>query len=379
MIVSLPIRMDDGSVSTFKGFRVIHSNYRGPGKGGIRYAPDVNLDEVSALATLMTLKTACVNIPLGGAKGGIAVDVTTLSKPELERLTRRYTMAIVDVIGPEKDIPAPDMNTNAQVMAWLMDAYSMYNRKTTPAVVTGKPIAIGGIVGRPEATGKGIGFIIEEYYKNRKIDIKTLTFGIQGFGNVGSVTASEIYKLGGKVVAIVDLYGGVYNSNGIDIPALRKHVSEKGTIAGFQGSEKTITNADLFAMDVDCLIPAAAGNQITSENADVVKAKVIFEAGNGPIDAAADEILEKKGIIIIPDILVNAGGVIVSYFEWVQNTQNFIWDLDKVNKELKRLMLNAFNDIEKLKMDQNISYRMAAYQIALQRIVDALDARGHFP
>ncbi len=379
LIVSLPVRMDDGTVKIFKGYRVLHSSVRGPGKGGIRYAPDVNLDEVSALAILMSLKTACVNIPLGGAKGGIAVDVRNLSKGELERLTRRYTAAIIDVIGPEKDIPAPDMNTNAQIMAWLMDTYSMHSGKTTPAVVTGKPISIGGIVGRQDATGNGLAFIFEEFYRLQNKDVKTLTVAIQGFGNVGSAAAAYIYKTGAKIIAISDINGGIYNSKGFDIDALKKYVSEKGTVVGFPDAEKSITNQELLWLDVDCLIPAAAGNQISKENVENVKAKVIFEGANGPIDAQADEILEKKGIIVIPDILANAGGVIVSYFEWVQDLSNLRWDLDRVNQELKRIILHAFHDIRELKEKKNISYRMAAYQISLQRLVDAVDLRGYFP
>ena len=379
LIVSLPVKMDDGNVKIFKGYRVLHSSVRGPGKGGIRYAPDVNLDEVSALAILMSLKTACVNIPLGGAKGGIEVDVRNLSKGELEKLTRRYTAAIVDVIGPEKDIPAPDMNTNAQVMAWLMDTFSMHSGKTTPAVVTGKPLSIGGIVGRQDATGSGLAFIFEEYYNLQNTKIQDLRVAIQGFGNVGAAAASCIYNMGAKIIAVSDINGGIYNSNGLNINELKKWVSEKGTVVEFPGSQKEITNSELLSFDVDCLIPAAAGNQITKENVENVRAKVIFEGANGPIDAEADEILEKKGIIVIPDILANAGGVIVSYFEWVQDLSNLRWDLERVNQELKRIILHAFRDIKELKEKKQISYRMAAYQISLQRLVDAVDSRGYFP
>ena len=338
--VSVPVRMDDGSVKVFKGYRVQHSTVRGPAKGGIRYHQNVNLDEVKALSAWMTFKCAVADIPYGGGKGGVVVDPTTLSDGEKQRLTRRFTSMISPIIGPDKDIPAPDVGTNAEVMGWIMDTYSMLNGHSTPAVVTGKPIALGGSEGRNEATGRGI--MLNTLYICQKlgIDIKAATVTIQGMGNVGSVTAKLLNKEGAKIVAVSDVSGGIYNEHGLNIPAIIEYLSVKGNLlSGYnEDGMKRISNEELLTLDTTILIPAALENQINKDNADKIKAKVIVEGANGPTTIEADEILDKKGVVLVPDILANSGGVIVSYFEWVQNLQSFEWTEEEVNSKLARKM-----------------------------------------
>lgn len=379
--VSFPVRMDDGSVKMFEGFRVQHSSSRGPCKGGIRFHQDVNDDEVRALSAWMTFKCAVVGIPYGGAKGGVKVDPNTLSIHELERLTRRYTAMIAPLIGPDQDIPAPDVNTNGQIMGWIMDTYSMLKGHAVPGVVTGKPLDIGGSLGRPEATGRGVMISMREILKKRNIDVKTIRVAVQGMGNVGSVAAKLITELGGTVVAVSDVSCGIYKGDGLNIEEVTNYLSVKGNyLKDYSGDGVSmISNSELLELDVDVLIPAALENQITKENAERVKASIIVEGANGPTTVEADEILEKKDITVVPDILANAGGVVVSYFEWVQNLQSFGWDEDAVNNALNGVICKAFEEVYALHQEKHVSLRTSAYAAALKKLVAAKKTRGIFP
>jgi glutamate dehydrogenase (NAD(P)+) len=375
IILHIPVAMDNGHLEVFTGFRVQHSIARGPAKGGIRYAPDVTLDEVRALASWMTWKCAVVNIPFGGAKGGVICDPHKMSMGELERMTRRYTAELVDFIGPEKDVPAPDVNTNEQIMAWMMDTYSMHMRQTVTAVVTGKPLNIGGSRGRREATGRGIMIVCEEAIRKLGLTRETTRVIIQGFGNVGSNAARLMAEAGYKIVGIAEWDGGLYNSNGIDIEALWEHRQRNGSIHGFPGAEKAET-PDLLTTDCEILIPAATENQITSRNADRVKCKILAEGANGPTTATADEILAEKGVFVIPDILCNAGGVTTSYFEWVQDRQGYFWKESVVNEQLEHIMKTAFEDVVRYAETHGVNNRIAAYMLAIDRVGYTIRQRG---
>jgi len=375
-IVSIPIQMDDGTIKVFEGYRVIHNDVMGPGKGGIRYAPDVNLDEVKALAAWMTWKCAVVNVPFGGAKGGIICDPTTLTRTELEKVTRRYTANMVNVFGPDSDIPAPDMGTNEQTMAWIMDTYSMHKQQTTPGVVTGKPLLIGGSLGRKEATGRGVMVVTLAAMEKLNMDPTRSTVAVQGFGNVGSISAKLLYDQGCKVVAISDVTGAYHNENGIDVyKAMDFAAKNKGRLEGFKNVEK-ITNEELLTLKVDVLVPAAKEDQINAKVARRVKAKIISEGANGPTTADADPILNDKGILVIPDILANAGGVTVSYFEWVQDRQGYFWSLERVNRRLDRVMRSAFNNVYETAQKHNESLRIGAYTLAIDKVATTLKLRG---
>ncbi len=376
--VYIPVRMDSGRIEVFEGFRVQHNFARGPAKGGIRYAPDVHIDEVRALAAWMTWKCAVVNVPFGGGKGGVICDPAQMSIGELERLTRRYAAELIDFIGPERDVPAPDMNTNEQTMAWIMDTYSMHARHTVNAVVTGKPVELGGSRGRREATGRGLLFVINEAIKKFKLSPPGTRVVVQGSGNVGGIGARLLYEAGYKVVAISDIYGGIYNPEGIDIPAALAHLHATRSLQEFPGVEQ-VSNAELLELDCDVLAPCATENQITSENADRVKCKILAEGANGPTTAAADEILHRKGVFVIPDILANAGGVTVSYFEWVQALQAFSWTESEVNSRLRHIMQKAFNDVRDAAEKYGVNMRTAALITAVQRVADATTIRGIYP
>jgi glutamate dehydrogenase (NAD(P)+) len=375
IIVTLPILMDNGKFKVFTGYRVQHSIVRGPAKGGIRYHPNVNLDEVSALAAWMTWKCAVVNIPFGGAKGGIACDPTKMSSNELERLTRRYTADLMDFIGPEKDVPAPDVNTDSQVMAWIMDTYSMHARHTVTSVVTGKPVELGGSLGRREATGRGIVLTIREACKHKKIDLKGARCVIQGFGNVGSMTAEFLHEAGAKVIAVCDVYGGLSNPNGLNIPALLEHARKNKKVVGFPGGEP-ITCENILHMECDVLVPAALENVITAQNAHEIKAAIVAEGANGPTTADADKILDSRGIFLIPDILCNSGGVTVSYFEWVQDRMGLFWSEDEVNQRLEAIMVKAFGDVLQTSLANKTNMRIAAFMLAIKRVLDVSLIRG---
>ena len=381
LIVSVPVVMDDGHTEIFQGYRVQHSSSRGPCKGGIRFHPDADLNEVKALAAWMTWKCAVVNIPYGGAKGGIRVDPTKLSKGELARMTKRYTAQILPIIGPEKDIPAPDVNTDGQVMAWLMDAYSMFKGYPVPAVVTGKPLEVGGSLGRVEATGRGVMLTLMSYLAKAGKDPKGMTIAVQGFGNVGSVGAKLMREKGCKIVAVNDFGGTFYNPNGIDIEKARDYALSHGkTIKGYQEDGlKEISLKEFWALDVDILFPAALENQINESNANDIKAKIIIEGANGPTSVEADKLLAGKGVTIIPDILANAGGVVVSYFEWVQNLDSFMWEESYINEKLAAIMAKAFEEVWSVSQEKKVPLRMAAYMVALQRVVAAKKLRGVFP
>jgi glutamate dehydrogenase (NAD(P)+) len=373
--VYIPVKMDSGRIEIFEGYRVQHNVARGPAKGGIRYSPDVTIDEVRALAAWMTWKCAVVNVPFGGAKGGVICDPHQMSLGELERMTRRYTAEILDFIGPEKDVPAPDMNTNEQTMAWIMDTYSMHARHTVTAVVTGKPIDLGGSSGRREATGRGILFVVNEAIKRFKMIPQTTKVAVQGSGNVGGIGARLLYEAGYKVVAVSDVHGGIYNPNGIDIPAALDHLEATRSFEGFAGVE-FVTNSQLLELDCDVLVPAATENQITSHNAERIKCKVLAEGANGPTTAAADEILHRKGIFVIPDILANAGGVTVSYFEWVQDRMGYFWGEDVVNQRLQDKMVASFNDLCRYADSRSVDTRTAAYMLAIDRVAYDTRMRG---
>jgi glutamate dehydrogenase (NAD(P)+) len=373
--VAIPVQMDDGRLEVFTGYRVQHSIARGPGKGGIRFAPDVTLNEVRALASWMTWKCAVVNIPLGGAKGGVICDPKILSQIELERITRRYTAELFDFLGPDKDVPAPDMNTNEQTMAWIMDTFSMHSRHTVTAVVTGKPLNLGGSRGRPEATGRGCMIVTREALKRLGKAPSDTSVVIQGFGNVGGMSARLMSRAGFKIVAIVEWDGTVYNPNGLDIERLFEHRRETGSILDFPEGENMDREEALF-IDCDVLLPAAKENVITSQNAERIRARILCEGANGPTTAAADAILRAKKIFVIPDILANAGGVTVSYFEWVQDRQGFFWNEDLVNTRLEEIMVNSFNDVVAYAQKHGVHNRTAAYMVALDRVAFAIKLRG---
>ena len=380
LIVTIPIMMDDGTLQIFEGYRVHHSTVRGPGKGGIRYSMDVNLDEVKALAMWMTWKTSLLNLPLGGAKGGVRVDPKKLSMKELERLTRRYTAEIINVIGPDIDIPAPDINTNAQVMAWIMDVYSMQKGRSVPGVVTGKPIEIGGSVGREPATGMGMFFVLQAFCEKLGLDLKLQTIVVQGFGNVGGTFAELLYKEGCKVIAVSDMSTGIYYEGGLEIEKLLEWVKQGNYLKDYENDNyKLITNRELLTTKCDVLAPSAIENQITQANVNEIDCKIIVEGANGPTTPEADKILFKKGIRVLPDILANAGGVCVSYFEYIQDINSYFWKLDRINAELKRIIIEAFEETYKISEERHISLRTAAYIIAVSRIAKAIELRGIFP
>jgi glutamate dehydrogenase (NAD(P)+) len=378
LTVHFPVKMDDGSVQVFTGYRVQHNLGRGPAKGGIRYHPDVDLDAVKALAMWMTWKCAVVGIPYGGGKGGVVVDPKRLSKRELEGLTRRFTTEISVLIGPEKDIPAPDVNTNAQTMAWIMDTFSMHVGYTVPGVVTGKPISLGGSEGRTEATARGTVVCVAEAARHLGMDLKGATVAIQGFGNVGSIAAMLIADRGAKVIGISDVLGGVYRQDGLDVHALMGWRAEHGTVRGYPGAAP-ITNAELLALECDVLIPAALENQITARNAADVKARILAEAANGPTTPDADVILEKSGIFLVPDILCNAGGVTVSYFEWVQDLNRDQWREALVNEKLTEIMVRSFGEVLEMSQREAAPMRLAAYLLAVDRVASATALRGLYP
>lgn len=374
LTVQIPIKMDNGDLKIFTGYRIQHNGSRGPCKGGIRFHPSVDIDEVRALAALMTWKTAVVNIPFGGAKGGVTCDPKKLSLNELEKVSKGYMEKIDLVIGPYRDIPAPDMNTNAQVMAWMMHEYGKKHGHTL-AIVTGKPVALGGSLGREEATGRGCVYIVKEACKDYGIDLHNSVSVVQGFGNVGSNAAKFMVEEGSKVIAVSDIQGGIYNSKGLDINALIKYRDANSTIIGFPDSEK-ISNEELLELPCDILIPAALEGVIYSENADKIKAKIIVEGANAPTTIKADAILEAKGIPVIPDVIANAGGVIVSYFEWVQNLQQFTWDLDEINFKLKKKITKGYKDIYNVAKENNLSFRTAAFVLGIQRVIETVKLRG---
>lgn len=379
--VSVPVRMDNGDVKVFHGYRVQHSTVRGPAKGGLRFHPAVNPDEVKALAAWMTFKCAVANIPYGGGKGGIQVDPATLSHAELERLTRRFTTLISPIIGPEVDIPAPDVNTNAEIMGWFMDSYSMTHGHLVPAVVTGKPLLLGGSLGRPEATGRGVMFNTKHICKKLGIEIKGCPVVVQGMGNVGSVSAKLLHEEGFKIIAVSDVSGGIYNKNGLNIPAIMDYLSTKGNLlSGYNESGMTrVSNSELLELETTILVPAALENQINEDNADKIKAKVIVEGANGPTTVGADKILDKKGITLVPDILANSGGVVVSYFEWVQNLGHYYWSEEEVNLKLARIEEEAFENVYNIAKEKKVSLRTGAYLIAVKRVVEATKLRGIWP
>jgi glutamate dehydrogenase (NAD(P)+) len=375
MTVNIPVPLDDGRLEVFTGYRVQHSIARGPAKGGIRYAPDVTLDEVRALASWMTWKCAVTNVPFGGGKGGIICDPTLLSPGELERMTRRYTAQLYEFIGPEIDVPAPDVNTNEQTMAWIMDTYSMRSGHTQTAVVTGKPIDLGGSRGRSEATGRGCMVVTEQALKRFGVDRSDARVVIQGFGNVGGMAAKLMERAGFKVIAIVEYDGAVYNAKGLDIRALAGHRQKTGSVVDFDGGEN-MNRDEAFFLETDVLIPAAHENVITSQNAHRVRAKILCEGANGPTTHLADPILREKGVFVIPDILANAGGVTVSYFEWVQDRQGYFWNEQLVNDRLEEIMINSFNDVVAYAEKHTVDNRTAAYMLALDRVAIAIKLRG---
>ncbi|MGH9481473.1 MAG: Glu/Leu/Phe/Val family dehydrogenase [Terriglobales bacterium] len=373
--VHIPVQMDDGRIEVFTGYRVQHSEARGPAKGGIRYAGDVSLDEVRALASWMTWKCAVVNIPFGGAKGGIIVDPHVLSQSELERLTRRYTAELVEFIGPERDVPAPDVNTNEQVMAWIMDTYSMHKRQTVTAVVTGKPLPLGGSEGRRQATGRGCKIVCDRAIERVKLDKRKTRVIVQGFGNVGSNAAELLAADGYPVIGIDEYDGGVFNPKGLDIEALIAYRAKNQTIQGFPGST-ALPPRELLTQPCDILVPAATENQITSRNAAQIQARIVCEGANGPTTAAADEILQQKGVFVIPDILANAGGVTVSYFEWVQDRQGYFWKEAQVNQQLQEIMDASFHAVVAYADKHQVNNRIAAYMLAIDRVATAIKLRG---
>ncbi|MCL4704671.1 Glu/Leu/Phe/Val dehydrogenase [bacterium] len=376
IIVSVPIQMDDGKIEVFEGYRVIHNEVRGPSKGGIRYTPDLNLSEVKALAAWMTWKCAVANIPFGGAKGGVKCDPKNLTKVELEKITRRYTASLLEIFGPERDVPAPDVNTNEQVMGWIMDTYSMHMRHTTTAVVTGKPIFLGGSQGRVEATGKGVVITTHAMMEKMSMAPQDTRVAIQGFGNVGSVAAKEFVEIGCKVVAISDVTGAYYNAKGLDIEAAINHRdANKGLLEGFNGGD-VISNAELLELECEVLAPCALEDQINSRNADRIKARIIAEGANGPTSAKADPILANRDIVVIPDILCNAGGVTVSYFEWVQDRMGYFWTKEDVFSRLTRMLNEALHDVTVTADKYKVNMRIAAYVLAIDRVAKTLALRG---
>jgi glutamate dehydrogenase (NAD(P)+) len=376
--VSIPTQMNDGNTKVFTGYRVTHNVARGPSKGGIRYHPDVTLDEVKALSMWMTWKCALANIPFGGAKGGVIVNPKALAPRELERMTRRFTSEIINEIGPEKDIPAPDVGTDSRVMAWIFDTYSMNKGHSVLGVVTGKPLAIGGSLGREEATARGALYVLRGAARKRNLDLNGATAAVQGFGNVGSYLARFLVQDGAKVVAISDSSGGVHNPNGIDVEAALARKRETGSIGGLPGTDP-ISNDDLLLLEVDVLAPCALEQVISESNADRIKASIIVEGANGPVTPAADEILEQNGVLILPDILANAGGVVVSYFEWVQGLQEYFWKEDEVNAKLNDIVTRAFNETWALHESKGVSMRLGSYGLAVQRVAEATVTRGIYP
>ena len=376
--VGIPVGMDDGKVQVFRGYRVQHNIARGPAKGGIRYHPDVTLDEVKALAMWMTWKCALMGIPFGGAKGGVVCDPKRLSRGELERMTRRFTTEIINEIGPERDIPAPDVGTDARVMAWIFDTYSMNKGHSVLGVVTGKPLTVGGSLGREEATARGSLYCIHDVAKKRNLSIQGLRVAIQGFGNVGAHLARLLANDGARVVAISDSSGGFHNPNGLDVAAALAHKQETGTLAGLRNAE-TVSNEELLLVDCDVLAPCALEQVITPDNADRIRAKVICEGANGPTTPGADEILEDRGILVLPDILANAGGVVVSYFEWVQGLQEYFWKEDEVNARLEEIVTRAFDATWDLAEARGIPMRLASYGLAVERVAEATTTRGIYP
>ena len=376
--LSLPVKMDDGTIRVFDGYRVQHSSARGPCKGGIRYHPEVTFDEVKALASWMTWKCAIVNIPFGGAKGGIVCDPRRLTKGELERLTRRYAYEISPIIGPDKDIPAPDVYTDAQTMAWIMDTYSMTHGSSAPGVVTGKPTFLGGSFGRNEATARGCLFVIRSACEVMGIKLNKATVAIQGFGNAGSIAAELLAQNGATIIAVSDSRGGVLNRAGLNVPELLQHKAKTGSVIGFAHSDP-ISSEDVLELQCDILIPAAMENQITLENVESIKARIVAEAANGPTTPDADIALHQRGVMVIPDILANAGGVTVSYFEWVQDLQELFWDEDDVNRRLERVMVKAFTDVHATAKKYNVDMRTGAYIVGIERVATAMRTRGIWP
>ena len=373
--VSIPIAMDDGRIEVFIGYRVLHNIARGPGKGGIRYDKNVTLDEVRALAAWMTWKCAVVNIPFGGAKGGVICDPASLSRSEIERITRRYTAELMDQFGPEKDVPAPDMGTNPQTMAWVMDTYSMHARHTVTSVVTGKPLSLGGSRGRVEATGRGLMLICREAAPLKGLTLKDCRIAVQGFGNVGSIAARMCHEAGAKIIAVSDIQGGIHNPAGLDIPAVLAHYEKNRSLRGFSGAS-ALSNAELLETECDILIPAANENQITGKNASKIKAKIIVEGANGPTTQRADQALNEKGVLVVPDILANAGGVTVSYFEWVQDRAGFFWRESEVNERLEDIMVQSFRDVAEMAAKYKVSFRIAAYMLGISRVAHDTMVRG---
>jgi glutamate dehydrogenase (NAD(P)+) len=378
IIVACPILRDHGQVEVFTGYRVLYNTARGPAKGGIRYDMAVTLDEVTALAAWMTWKCAVVNLPFGGAKGGILCDPSTMSMVELERLTRRYTSGIIDTLGPDSDVPAPDVNTNERMMAWIMDTYSMHKRHTVTAVVTGKPIEMGGSLGRREATGRGCMIVTREALKQLNMPLDRSTrVAVQGFGNVGSISAKMMADLGLRIVAVSDKEGGLYNESGLDIDAVIAHVQKQKFLKTYSNADK-ISNAELLTLDCDVLVPAALENVITDDNAADIKARIICEGANGPTSATADQILQDNGVLVIPDILANAGGVTVSYFEWVQDRGGYFWDEETVNSRLERIMVQSFAEVAGMAARHGVSMRIAAYMVAIDRVAKVHRLRGMY-
>lgn len=382
LTVAVPVIMDDGRLEVFTGYRIQHSSARGPCKGGIRYHPAVDLNEVKALAALMTWKCAVVDIPYGGAKGGVQCEPRQMSSDELCRMTRRFTAMIIPIIGSKRDIPAPDVNTDAQTMAWIADTVSMLQGKTTMEIVTGKPIPLGGSVGRKEATGRGVALVTRELLKRKRRQLQETTVAVQGYGNVGSAAATILRQMGCQIVAVSDISGGLYARNGLDIAGLNRHVANHPhrLIEGYEapGVEK-ISNDELLLCDVDVLIPSALEHQIRADNAPYVRARMIVEGANGPTTPEADEILQNRGIVVVPDILANAGGVVVSYFEWVQDLQYYFWEEDEVNRNLERIMVNSFDRVWGYSQEQHLPLRLGAYMLAVAKVADAVRSRGVFP
>jgi glutamate dehydrogenase (NAD(P)+) len=377
IVVSVPVQRDNGEIEVYTGYRVIYNTSRGPAKGGIRFDLQVNLDEVTALAAWMTWKCAVVNLPFGGAKGGVICDPSTMSNGEIERLTRRYTSAIIETLGPDSDVPAPDVNTNERVMAWVMDTYSMHKRHTVTAVVTGKPVAMGGSLGRREATGRGCMIVTREALKQLGRPLPGCRVAVQGFGNVGSVAADLMAKAGMTIVAVSDKSGGVHDPKGLDLPSLFAHVRERKLLKDYPGGQH-ISNQALLTLDCDVLVPAALENVITQENADDIKARIICEGANGPTTAAADRILNQKGVFVIPDILANAGGVTVSYFEWVQDRGGYFWDEETVNSRLEKIMMQSFEEVTGMARRHGVDNRIGAYMLAIDRVATVHRLRGMY-
>jgi len=377
LIVAVPIQRDNGETEVFTGYRVLYNTARGPAKGGIRFDMQVTLDEVKALAAWMTWKCAVVNLPFGGSKGGVVCDPSKMSVGELERLTRRYTSGIIDMLGPDSDVPAPDVNTNERMMAWIMDTYSMHKRHTVTAVVTGKPVAMGGSLGRREATGRGCMIVTREALRQVKLPIDGTRVVVQGFGNVGSISAQLMAEQGMRVIAVSDKEGGIYNPKGLDVKDVMRHVKEQKVLRTYEKAER-ISNAELLTLDTDVLVPAALENVITDENAGKIRAKIICEGANGPTSADADQILQDAGILVVPDILANAGGVTVSYFEWVQDRGGYFWDLETVNSRLEKIMVSSYQECAAMSSRNNVSMRIAAYMVAIDRVAEVHRLRGMY-